>query len=86
MRKILLSLLAILITISAFSIKTEKLNSIGMPVGGICTGQVYLGGDGQLWYWDIFNVSMLDPGNEGGYRYLYVVSKLKNFHTTKKLE
>ncbi len=32
-----------------------ELAAVGMPVGGICTGQVYLTGDGRLCFSDIFN-------------------------------
>lgn len=50
-----------------FVARGAELAKIGMPVGGLCTGQLYLGGDGRLMNWDIFNQPQRSLG-DGNYK------------------
>jgi non-lysosomal glucosylceramidase len=46
----------------------DELTCIGMPVGGICAGQLYLRGDGTLAEWGIFNVDRFTGYGDTSYR------------------
>ncbi len=64
--------------------KDEELKYIGMPIGGIACGQLYLGGDGKLWLWNIFHTkyhrnpdSQLLTAMEQGGHYAYPENTFK---------
>lgn len=46
----------------------KDLNTIGMPIGGIGTGKLYLRGDGTLGLWQIFNKHVSTDGGQSFYR------------------
>ncbi len=46
----------------------QELETIGMPVGGIATGQLYLRGDGTLGLWQIFNKHVFSGYGRDNYR------------------
>jgi non-lysosomal glucosylceramidase len=48
-------------------LRGKELTYVGMPVSGQFTGHVYLGGDGTLWLWDIFNQKRYTTDKNGNH-------------------
>lgn len=46
---------------AVYTAARDELRYIGMPIGGIACGQLYLGGDGRLWHWGIFQAQYQSP-------------------------
>ncbi len=76
---ILLSLPFVLLSPCHALESKEGLEKIGMPINGVCTGSVYISGDGELWNWDIFNIKGAGPGGGGDLFYRQPMVKSKPF-------
>lgn len=51
------------------TVTAGEVDYIGMPVSGIATGQVYLSGDGELWFWNM-TARKDQKNNPKGHRYM----------------
>lgn len=54
---------------------SDNFEYIGMPIGGIGAGQLYMGGDGQLWGWNIFGVNAYQFDLRGDDAYVFPLKR-----------